>query len=456
MKSSEVLKTEKSEELVEKSEIVKALNDYGKIVFEVYEPLEINDEQLDIIFYLVDERVKFIKNYIIENSGDQALGLFVLFAYRALFVGKFDLKCENLDKKMKYFHLLLNFIKYKKMQIIEKKLIQYLKELENDINNKVLKLFEKVLQNNILYFIYLILRTNDSSVKEINELIIRGCQSFCNIKLNFNYDELKDINHDSLINDLYEMFFIKKITNNFIMTLINGHIIFESMTNDELLEIINMRSKNSKEKEKISLIDNITEKNKQGELINKNEIHPKNTEQLLKKQQEIIIFLLKQINLDKVEISNLKAELNLIKLRRSLKVLANYIYLGLNLDGEFTYDSKVKKIVEKLNSFKSKEFDKNLVDKTKQFMNFISYKVNLGNVSAHNVNMDASIIDQIFDLFDRKNHCENFKNKLKKSTNADEIIKKLVKNYEDNFFNKTKLKYNEKIIEESIDDLSGL
>ena len=89
-------------------------------------------------------------------------------------------------------------------------------------------------------------------------------------------------------------------------------------------------------------------------------------------------------------------------------------------------------------------------------MNFISYKVNLGNVSAHNVNMDASIIDQIFDLFDRKNHCENFKNKLKKSTNADEIIKKLVKNYEDNFFNKTKLKYNEKIIEESIDDLSGL
>ena len=32
----------------------------------------------------------------------------------------------------------------------------------------------------------------------------------------------------------------------------------------------------------------------------------------------------------------------------------------------------------------------------------------------------------------------------------------MVKNYEDNFFNKTKLKYNEKIIEESIDDLSGL
>lgn len=456
MKSSEVLKTEKSEELVEKSEIVKALNDYGKIVFEVYEPLEINDEQLDIIFYLVDERVKFIKNYIIENSGDQALGLFVLFAYRALFVGKFDLKCENLDKKMKYFHLLLNFIKYKKMKIIEKKLIQYLKELENDINNKVLKLFEKVLQNNILYFIYLILRTNDSSVKEINELIIRGCQSFCNIKLNFNYDELKDINHDSLINDLYEMFFIKKITNNFIMTLINGHIIFESMTNDELLEIINMRSKNSKEKEKISLIDNITEKNKQGELINKNEIHPKNTEELLKKQQEIIIFLLKQINLDKVEISNLKAELNLIKLRRSLKLLVNYIYLGLNLDGEFTYDSKVKKIVEKLNIFKSKEFDKNLVDKTKQFMNIITYKVNLGNVSAHNVNMDASIIEQIFDLFDGKNRCGSFGYKLKYSADEDEIFKKLVKNYEDNFFNKTKLKYNEKIIEESIDDLSGL
>ena len=47
-------------------------------------------------------------------------------------------------------------------------------------------------------------------------------------------------------------------------------------------------------------------------------------------------------------------------------------------------------------------------------MNFISYKVNLGNVSAHNVNMDASIIDQILDLFDRKNHCENFKNRLKK------------------------------------------
>ena len=95
MKSSEVLKTEKSEELVEKSEIVKALNDYGKIFFEVYEPLEINAEQLDIIFYLVDERVKFMKNYIIENSGDQALGLFVLFAYRALFVGKFALKYEK-------------------------------------------------------------------------------------------------------------------------------------------------------------------------------------------------------------------------------------------------------------------------------------------------------------------------------------------------------------------------
>ena len=59
-------------------------------------------------------------------------------------------------------------------------------------------------------------------------------------------------------------------------------------------------------------------------------------------------------------------------------------------------------------------------------MNFISYKVNLGNVSAHNVNMDASIIDRIFDLFDGKNRCGSFGNKLKKSTNADEIIKKLV------------------------------
>ena len=177
-------------------------------------------------------------------------------------------------------------------------------------------------------------------------------------------------------------------------------------------------------------------------------------------QNKTEINSLNQKNSDnKLEILRLKSDLQLIKIRSSLKVFVNYMYVGLKLYGDFDYESKITKIIYKLNSFtsdNSKEYDPQLLSSFQEFMSNFTHKVDLGNLMAHKMNLDISILDQIFELLDKKKKYENVKLFLKKNTNADIIIKELVKNREKNFLNKKLLKDEEAKISMKITDLKNL
>mgnify|MGYP006873058738 CR=1 FL=1 len=177
-------------------------------------------------------------------------------------------------------------------------------------------------------------------------------------------------------------------------------------------------------------------------------------------QNKTEINSLNQKNSDnKLEILRLKSDLQLIKIRSSLKVFVNYMYVGLKLYGDFDYESKITKIIYKLKSFtsdNSKEYDPQLLSSFKEFISNFTHKVDLGNLMAHKMNLDISILDQIFELLDKKKKYENVKLFLKKNTNADTIIKELVKNREKNFLNKKLLKDEEAKISMKITDLNNL
>jgi len=156
------------------------------------------------------------------------------------------------------------------------------------------------------------------------------------------------------------------------------------------------------------------------------------------------------------EIYRIKSDLKLIKLRRSLKVFVNYLYIGLNLKGDFDYESKITKIIEKLKTFTHIKYNKKLVEDTINFMKEFYDKIELGYFSAHNLDLKVSFLDQIFELIDKENKAGELKYKLKNETNADIILKNLIKNREDNYFNKTPSKSEEKKINKSISDLSSI
>ena len=84
-------------------------------------------------------------------------------------------------------------------------------------------------------------------------------------------------------------------------------------------------------------------------------------------------------------------------------------------------------------------------------MSKFTYKVELGNFIAHKMNIYISILDQIFEMLDKKKY-ENAKLFLKNNTNADIIIKELVKNREKNFLNQKLLKDDEEKINTKIRD----
>ena len=147
MKKAQKLDKKKEKKFKDISQILNVLNKYGNLSFEKYSPLEFSIKDIDLSFVLITDRLKFFKDYINNNIETQAFGIFVLFAFSSLFIGKNDLKFNNLNKKLKYFNILLKYIETKQMDKINGDLINFFEELEDDIGKKELKLFENIFQN---------------------------------------------------------------------------------------------------------------------------------------------------------------------------------------------------------------------------------------------------------------------------------------------------------------------
>ena len=157
-----------------------------------------------------------------------------------------------------------------------------------------------------------------------------------------------------------------------------------------------------------------------------------------------------------IKITRISADLNLIKLRRAFKVFINYLYIGLGLKGDIAYEEKIKDIIELLKTFNTEKYDKKLVDSAIDFMNELAGKIDSGNYLAHHLDLDISVLNQIFEYIDKEQKYDDFKLKLKDEGNGDNILKKLIQNRENNFLNHEKLKREEKKINSTISDLRQL
>lgn len=465
------------EEYDKKNSIFKILNILGEYSIKNYTPLKIDEDDYHVLNDLAKERLRYIKETIEYNYKSNVLGIFATFAFKSLFIGTNDLKIEEISQKKAYFNIILN---YADTGIIEPELKEFIKNLEKNLNDKEKKLFKEMFTNDIIYFIYLLLKSNQPKLLDINEFLVRVVESACLTDKDFEYDVLTDIPNENIIDDLYKIFFVEKITNNFHLHIDKSHIKVNKFTNDELVDYINSsnttekkknkdKSKNSgkiKEITKKSNIDDKQNPQKYKELENQIEIMQRQINELYdykvkneketKKKDKLINSLNLQMTNNNSEIYRLKSDLKLIKLRRSLKIFVNYLYIGLNLKGGFDYESKITKIIEKLKTFTTIKYNKKLVENTINFMKEFYDKIELGNFSAHNLDLKVSVLDQIFELIDKENKAGELKSKLKNETNADIILKRLIKNREDNYFNKNLSNNEEKKINKSISDLSSI
>ena len=488
--------------------IIESLNKFGNLFIENYCPLKITEEDFYIIYDLCKKKLDFIKEKINFNKEGKSLGILVAFAFESLFIDKYDLKINNLKAKIEDFELILDNSK----DDVTNDIKEFVKGLKAN-NDKTKMLFKKIFENDIIYFIYLLIKNNKASDIELNEFLIKSVNYCCTTTIHFKYEILETIKHRQIINDLYSIFFVDKITNNFHLYIEDGKLIVKKFTNEELLEFLESNSDTNivKKEEKKVEIPGKDEKNKiiqKQKNENENNNKKKKEENNINKQKKVTIekeagldqhkkniekdFADYKINSEKIiaelneyiyklENENLKlkkiinvkdqkinelcennsrieSDIKLIQLRRSLKMFVSYLYNGLKLNGDYFYESKITAIIEELKKFNTKEYNMPMIEQSINLMNKLYDKIELGNFKAHKIDTSKSIIDQIFELIDNKREYNEFKTTLKDVTkcNADNKIQKLVINREKNFLNKNELIFNEKKIIESISSLENL
>lgn len=159
------------------------------------------------------------------------------------------------------------------------------------------------------------------------------------------------------------------------------------------------------------------------------------------------------------ELINIKFELKNIKIRDGLKAMIDYIYSSLKIKDSLSYKKKIDKIYDVLKKdYSSIEYDKNLIKNINNFLYKISKKLEEGNESAHEIDLNRSIMEQIIDVLKQKSNDNTFdylKTKFK-VTNADQILKELMINRRNNYYMQEKLIENEKEIKEKITDLKKI
>ena len=95
------------------------------------------------------------------------------------------------------------------------------------------------------------------------------------------------------------------------------------------------------------------------------------------------------------------------------------------------YEDKIYAIYDTLDfKFNSDLYDQSLIKKIKATLFIVYKKLDSGNSLAHNINLDRSIIDQVFETIRTKSN-ENYLNELIswfKKGNGDQFMKELIMN----------------------------
>ena len=504
------------EEFQIKSKIIDLINRIGAVSIKEYDPLKVTFQDDFVLFPYAIERIKYIIDYL-ENKNIDIINYASCTAFFCLFLGANDFKLNNIDRKIKYFEEIVNFLETRKES-----------EIFNDLQqpDDLLILYENLFQEGFYANIALVIFNLE--MDSIIEFTVKLIQKFYNVDIDFEFNQLRSLSALNALSDLYRIFVDEKgegqNENYTHLKIENGHLAFSSFTNDEILKDINSinfeiteekktekkirikKKKNKKKKtnilnnqeNKTNIENNIIINNDNMDLkeeskdknsiedINKdniiknlnckinelekdkNELTKKNKKYLeiirdkgnkIKKLNEEINLLNSKINkinsernkikenLDKYkkmnndmtnEISKLKSDLVLIKIRDGLKQFINFIYKSCELSGETIYEEKISHINnyfdEKFRYIKNKSFLK----KTKNILFNIYKKLKSGNELAHDVNLDMPIIEQIKSIIiiDKEKENEITIFDLIQELNSDQIIKELIlnkKNYYNNY-----------------------
>ena len=144
------------------------------------------------------------------------------------------------------------------------------------------------------------------------------------------------------------------------------------------------------------------------------------------------------------KVDKLESQLDTIKMRDGIKAFIDYIFASLKLAAKIGYESKIYMIYITLNK-KSKDYYQHLIKNIKFILYTVFKKLNIGNEFAHNVDLNSSIVDQMFELIKDNDNEEKLKEtKIEfQKTNMDRVIKKLIQVRKENYNKPIEVRENE-------------
>ena len=81
MKRHQEFKRKRKEEFKKKYSIIQLLNEYGKQGVEDYSPLDVTEEDFDIVIDLAKQKLEYIREIIELNEDKKSFGIFIYYAF---------------------------------------------------------------------------------------------------------------------------------------------------------------------------------------------------------------------------------------------------------------------------------------------------------------------------------------------------------------------------------------
>ena len=165
-----------------------------------------------------------------------------------------------------------------------------------------------------------------------------------------------------------------------------------------------------------------------------------------------------KLNKDLINFENnankLESELKLIEMREPFKIFIDYIYFTCGFTDSNSYEYKMNLIHDYLNSNLSK-VNKGSTRKKLKYLIYLIYKnLKMGNELAHKFDVRLSIIEQIFsNIFPKEFHEFEIIKDIIQKNGGDDVMKAMILNRKNNYYNLDIMKKNEKIILSKVKDI---
>ena len=339
------------EEFQIKSKIIDLINRIGAVSIKEYDPLKVTFQDDFVLFPYAIERIKYIIDYL-ENKNIDIINYASCTAFFCLFLGANDFKLNNIDRKIKYFEEIVNFLETRKES-----------EIFNDLQqpDDLLILYENLFPEGFYANIALVIFNLE--MDSIIEFTVKLIQKFYNVDIDFEFNQLRSLSALDAFSDLYRIFVDEKgegqNENYTHLKIENGHLAFSSFTNDEILKDINsinfeiteekktekkIRKKKKKNKKKKTNILN----NQENKTNIENNIIINNDNMDLKEESKDKNSI-EDINKDNI-IKNLNCKINELEKDKNELKKKNKKYLEIIRDK----GNKIKKLNEEINLLSSK------------------------------------------------------------------------------------------------------